>query len=77
MRNKMISGDKSDMPGLMRASFGMYNTIDDVDALAEALLRISQGDYHGKYIQDGTTGEFTPRDWEPDYEKYFSLGGME
>jgi hypothetical protein len=30
-RAQMARGDKSDMPGLVRASFGCYNTTDDVD----------------------------------------------
>ena len=28
---RMLSGDKSDMPGLIRASFGLYNSVDEVD----------------------------------------------
>ena len=48
------------MPGLVRASFGLYNTLADVDALAAALSRIARGDWRGRYGQDAPTGDFAP-----------------
>lgn len=72
-RSKIIAGDKSDMPGMVRASFGLYNTRDDVDALVSALIAITQGKYYKEYIQDPTSGEFTPKGWKPNFNAYFSL----
>jgi selenocysteine lyase/cysteine desulfurase len=72
VRARMISGDKSDMPGMIRASFGLYNTTDDVEALVDALLTVSRGKYRGNYRQEISTGEYLPLDWAPDYEQYFS-----
>ena len=72
-RRRMIAGDKSEMPGLVRASFGLYNTTADVDALVEALQRIANGEYEGQYVQDVAFGEYTPRGWSPDFERYFTL----
>jgi len=69
----MLAGDKSDMPGLIRASFGLYNTLDDADALADALTCIARGDYKGRYHQDIASGEYTAEGWIPDFEAYFSL----
>ena len=69
----MLAGDKSEMPGLVRVSFGLYNTTDDIEMLIEALTQIQQGHYQGNYIQDVASGEFSPRDWQPDFENYFSL----
>jgi len=77
VRDSMLAGDKSDMPGLMRASFGLYNTFEDVDALVEAISRISNNEYRGEYIQDGATGEYTPKGWHPNYEDFFSHSMME
>jgi cysteine desulfurase / selenocysteine lyase len=73
VRHDMLAGDKSNMPGLIRASFGLYNTTADVDALAEALLCISKAEYKGGYIQDKATGEYLPQGWNPDFDSYFSL----
>jgi selenocysteine lyase/cysteine desulfurase len=36
VRERMLGGDRSEMPGLVRASFGLYNSTADVDALVEA-----------------------------------------
>jgi len=71
VRAQMLTGDKSDMPGLIRASFGLYNSFEDVDALAEALTRIQRGDYQGQYTQNSATGEYRPAGWEPDFAQYF------
>jgi cysteine desulfurase/selenocysteine lyase len=73
VRQQIMSHDKSEMPGLIRASFGLYNTIEDVDYLVEALKRISAGDYQGQYTQDQSTGEYAPQSWAPDFSKYFNF----
>jgi selenocysteine lyase/cysteine desulfurase len=73
VRERMQAGDKSDMPGLVRVSFGLYNRLEEVDALVEALHRIILGEYEGEYKQDRSSGEFTPQKWQPDFEAYFSF----
>jgi hypothetical protein len=69
----MFSGDRTEMPGLVRASFGLYNTKEEVDAFVEALDCIACGEYHGRYIQEQASGEYTPLGWEPKFEEYFTL----
>ncbi len=73
VRQRMLSGDKSDMPGLIRASFGLYNTIEDVDALADALEAIVDGKHQGNYVQDKSTGEYAPEGWIPQFDDYFTF----
>jgi len=73
VRRRILAGDKSEMPGLIRASFGLYNTLDEVDVLIDALNHISKADYKGKYIQDKATGEYSPVGWQPDFADYFKL----
>jgi cysteine desulfurase/selenocysteine lyase len=73
VRQNMLAGDRSDMPGLIRISFGLYNTREEVDAFLEALSDIIQGKYQGKYSQDIASGEFTPQRRAPDFEEFFSL----
>jgi selenocysteine lyase/cysteine desulfurase len=73
VRQRMLEGDRSEMPGLIRASFGLYNTYEDVDILLDALAHVTRGDYKTKYIQDRTTGEYTPLGWQPDFSTYFTL----
>jgi selenocysteine lyase/cysteine desulfurase len=73
VRRRILTGDRSDMPGLIRASFGLYNTIEEVDRLVEALTCIAQGKHQGEYEQERSSGEFKALGWTPNFERYFSL----
>jgi selenocysteine lyase/cysteine desulfurase len=46
-------------PGMVRISFGAYNTREDVDALVDALARIRRGEHQGRY-ELGPDGEYAP-----------------
>jgi cysteine desulfurase/selenocysteine lyase len=72
-RQQMLQGDKSNMPGMVRASFGCYNTTEDVDRLVAMLERISRGEYYGDYELIRTTGEHIPRGFEEPFGDYFLL----
>jgi selenocysteine lyase/cysteine desulfurase len=68
---EVMAGDKSRLPGMVRASFGCYNNRDDVDALVEILDRIVHGKYKGVYRQDRATGAFHAEGFTPDFRRYF------
>ena len=65
--------DLRGMPGMVRISFVMYNTIEEVDVLMEALSEIARGAHKGKYVQDRASGEYQVQDWSPDLAAYFEL----
>ena len=73
VRAEMLAHDRSEMPGLVRASFGLYNTLEEVDEFVAALEKIARGEYQGQYRQNKASGDFVPEGWEPQFEKYFSL----
>lgn len=73
---RIVAGDLSAMPGLVRVSFGLYNTFEDVDALVAALRAIASRRFSGSYTQDRATGEYHARGWAPDLSAYFRLGGF-
>jgi cysteine desulfurase/selenocysteine lyase len=73
VRQRMLQGDKSEMPGMVRVSFGLYNTRQEVDFLIDALQNISAGKYQGQYTQDKSTGEYAPAGWQADFSDYFKL----
>ena len=73
VRASMADGDMSTMPGMVRVSFGMYNTLEDVDELIAALRRIATGDYAGTYILDRASGEYAANGWSPDVADHFSV----
>ncbi|HSX17923.1 MAG TPA: aminotransferase class V-fold PLP-dependent enzyme [Candidatus Saccharimonadales bacterium] len=62
---EVLHGDKRFMPGLVRISFGMYNTKAEVDYLVNALSAIASSNYQGKYTQDIKTGEYQVAGWHP------------
>lgn len=73
VRERMLAKDKSEMPGLIRASFGLYNSFEDVEGLIEALSKIARGEYKGTYTQDIASGEYHVAGWQPDFERFFSF----
>ena len=73
VREEMLNNKRDHMPGLIRASFGLYNTLEDVDIFVDALKAISKGEYAGSYVQDVASGEFHPEGWQPHFEAYFSI----
>lgn len=57
IRTQMAQGDWRGMPGMLRVSFGLYNTERDVDRLVDALQQIARGEVRGRYVQDQASGE--------------------
>ena len=75
VRSGMAAGNRSAMPGMVRASFGMYNTTSEVDAFTYALDKISRGDFLGDYHPDCATGEYSAKGWAPTMAHHFTLSG--
>ena len=73
VRNQIQAGDRSDMPGLVRVSFGLYNSTNEIDELIESLFQILRGDYAGNYLQDPASGEYFPEGWDPEFDRFFSI----
>jgi selenocysteine lyase/cysteine desulfurase len=60
----VLDGDRSTLPGLVRVSFGCYNTFEEVDWLVEMLQRVVDGDYMGDYVVDRQSGSYFPRNFD-------------
>jgi len=73
VRNQIQAGDRTDMPGLVRVSFGLYNSTNEIDELIESLFHIKRGDYAGNYLQDPASGEYIPEGWDPEFDRFFSI----
>jgi cysteine desulfurase / selenocysteine lyase len=72
VRRRMLAGDPHNLPGMVRASFGLYNTTEDVEALLKGVADIVQGNY-GEYTVDDANGDYVPVGFEPDLNEYFSF----
>ena len=73
-REEIRKNSRANLPGFVRISFGMYNTLKEVDILLDALAKIVRGDYQGTYVQDRRSGEFHEVGFHPDLSSYFSFG---
>ena len=69
----MVSGDKSDIPGLVRASLGCYSNEEDIDLFIEMLQRIVRGDYRGEYVLNPASGTFSAKGFVPDVPACLTL----
>jgi selenocysteine lyase/cysteine desulfurase len=68
-----MAADKSKVPGMVRASLGCYSNEEDIDHFLEMLERIIRREYKGTYIQNPTTGAFTPQGFNPAFGRHFSF----
>lgn len=70
--SKIRKGERVDLPGMVRISFGIYNTLDEVDYFLESVNEICAGNFHGNYELNTQRGEYSPKGFEPSYQDYFS-----
>jgi selenocysteine lyase/cysteine desulfurase len=72
-REHVLAGERARLPGLVRISFGCYNTEEEVDWLAQALRNIARGDLAGDYVQDPASGAYHERTLRHDFAQLFTL----
>jgi cysteine desulfurase / selenocysteine lyase len=69
--NEILSGDRTNLPGMVRASFGCYNSFEDVDRFVEMLRIISAGEYKGEYVLEKSSGSYWPANFTYPFHDYF------
>lgn len=69
--NEILAGDRSRLPGMVRASFGCYNNFEDVDRLVAALDMIARGEQKGEYELDPRSGSYRPVNFSYPFHEYF------
>jgi cysteine desulfurase/selenocysteine lyase len=72
-RKQVVASVRAHMPGLVRISYGCYNSHEEVDWLVRALRKIACGEIAGDYEQDQATGTFWERSFRPEPREYFKL----
>lgn len=72
-QQEIHQGSKAHLPGMVRVSFGCYNTEAEIDWFIEMLERITRRDYRGRYVQDTASGSYWPEGLTPDFARYFNL----
>ena len=56
-RDQINIGNRSEVPGLVRVSFGIYNTKTEIDHFIKVLRSIIEKKYIGKYKMNSRTGQ--------------------
>jgi cysteine desulfurase/selenocysteine lyase len=59
-RRRVLHGDRSELPGMVRLSFGCYNDGSDIDRLIAGLTAVAEDKVQGDYRLDSATGEYRP-----------------
>lgn len=73
MEAAILEGDRSQIPGAVRVSFGIYNTRDEIDQFITILQKIAEHRWEGQYTLNKTTGAYALNGYQPQFEKYFQL----
>lgn len=69
----ILARDRSAIPGTVRASFGLCNSLGDVDRLSEALEAVSRGSFDRGYVLDTERGEYVHPGFSHDFARRFSF----
>ena len=73
LENEILARDRSHIPGTIRASFGIYNTIEEIDHFLGMIKKIAAGEYRKNYKLNKEKGEYYPPDFELQFDKYFTI----
>lgn len=73
LEQQILNRDRSQIPGTVRASFGLYNTTDEIDVFVEMIQKIARGEYADNYILDKEKGEYTPEGFSFDFPQYYRV----
>lgn len=67
------NGDRKNLPGLVRISFGIYNTKEEIDYLISALNEIFNNGPKLKYVIDKNSGEYFPENSQSQIDLSFLI----
>jgi cysteine desulfurase / selenocysteine lyase len=70
---EILNRDRSHLPGAVRASFGLYNTIEEVDRLVDMVRKVAAGEYARDYVLNRERGEFHPSTFAFRFDEHFQF----
>jgi selenocysteine lyase/cysteine desulfurase len=73
LEQQILARDRSQIPGAIRMSFGLYNTRAEIDEFVKMAKKIVAGDHFKGYTLDREAGEWTPPQFKVQFEEYFRL----
>src|SRR5690606_22800663 len=63
-RQQVLRGERSQLPGMVRVSFGCYNTTEEIDYLIEMLQQVVSGAYAGEYVYHADINMYVPQGFD-------------
>lgn len=72
IRYQLLHRRREALAGMVRISFGLYNTLEEIDYLIEALKAITQGKFN-TYSVNPLTGVYSPASITEDFSAYFRI----
>jgi selenocysteine lyase/cysteine desulfurase len=73
LEEKILSHDRSTIPGAVRMSFGMYNNKNEIDQMVKVLKTVTTDTFKGEYELISETGEYFPKNFKINYDEYFKF----
>jgi selenocysteine lyase/cysteine desulfurase len=73
IEQEILNGDRSRLPGAVRASFGIYNSKQEIDDFIDVLKMIAKKQWAGDYILNKHSGEYSLNGKGVLYQNYFRL----
>ncbi len=73
LEQQMLEGDRSNLPGAVRASFGLYNSILEIDRFIEILKKVVNRKYVGNYILNKKEGAYYPEGHVQNFQNYLTI----
>ncbi|MBL7032688.1 MAG: aminotransferase class V-fold PLP-dependent enzyme [Candidatus Delongbacteria bacterium] len=70
---RMLDGDHTHRPGLVRFSLGLYNTLEEAKRAVAAIRQISRREFVLDYELHRDSGEYLPRGFDYNLKQYFSF----
>lgn len=73
LQERILRRDRTDIPGTVRASFGIYNTNEEIDILCEAVEALTKGEYQEGYKLNKERGEYYRDDFTEDFGHFLKF----
>ncbi|MGH1366674.1 MAG: aminotransferase class V-fold PLP-dependent enzyme [Calditrichia bacterium] len=73
MEEKIFTKNKIDLPGAVRASFGIYNTTEEIDRFIDVLRTIVKREWKGDYEEDPASGDFHLKNSPVALDSFFTV----
>ncbi len=71
--DQIREGNRTSVPGMVRVSFGIYNTEEEIDYFLKALDAVLKNGSSVSYAMNPQTGEYSPEGKDLDYGKFWHL----